>query len=238
MAVAVASPGAEAPAQPDPPHGICPRCPAASAWAAGKAAAAGSIKPKCFLFQTIKRLHDTRGAERREETLRSLHPAPLPTLAARRDGVRHRAGTRARGRTGTPQVPRARDAAGPGVRAALERRASAGAALPAPNPAGHGRGHRRQLGTGNALVPRRGCSEQLRWAHTGWAPTGSPTGSNPTSPVAAEQRGAVWAAQPLPRAAASRSRHERLCPPAIHILSMARRAKSPGASAGCWRALL
>lgn len=35
---------------------------------AGKAAGAGSIKPKCFLFQTIKKHHDTR----REETLHSL----------------------------------------------------------------------------------------------------------------------------------------------------------------------
>lgn len=98
----MAGPGAEAQAQLDSPRGVCPRCPAASARTAGKVAAAGSIKPKCFLFQTIQRHH---GTKHREETLRSLLLAPLPTVAAQRDGFKHRAGTRTRGRMGPPQAP-------------------------------------------------------------------------------------------------------------------------------------
>lgn len=161
-AKAVAGPRVEAQAQPNPQHGVCPRCPTASAQTAGKAAAAGSIKPKCFLFQTIKRLHDTRGAKRREETLHSLLLAPLPTPAARRDGVQHRAGTRVRGRTGKPQAPRARGAAGPRSEPPLSVMHQLEPLSRRQTQPGMAMGHWRQLGMGDVLVPRQGCSERLQ----------------------------------------------------------------------------
>lgn len=131
-AKAVACPGAEVPAEPNSPHGFCPQCPAASARTAGKAAATGSIKLKCFLFQTIKRHHDTRGTKRLEETLCSLLPTPLPTSAAWRDRVGHQADPHARGRTGLPQAPCFRVPLSP-AQGRPQCRASAGAALPAAN---------------------------------------------------------------------------------------------------------
>lgn len=108
------------------PARLCLRAafaPAASARAAGKAAAAGSIKPKCFLFQTIKRHQDTRGAARREETARSALPLP----SARRLPAR----------TGPAPTWHRDDGEGVG---GCKRRCPPGAPAGATDRAGHGQG--------------------------------------------------------------------------------------------------
>lgn len=238
-AKAVAGPGAEVPAEPNSPHGFCPQCPAASARTAGKAAATGSIKLKCFLFQTIKRHHDTRGTKCLEETLCSLLPTPLPTPAAWRDGVGHRAGPHARGRTGLPQAPCFRVPLPPG-QGRPQCRASAGPALPATNQGRYGQGASMEAaGDGQHTCPQTRLQVGTR---DEGACTGNPTISKPVWRLQSrEGQGGQGSVLLLPVATASHSRHERLHPRHsplghdIQILSTARTEKSPGTSAGCQR---
>jgi len=181
LGIAVPTQG-PAPGQPDPQCCVCPRHPAASARTAGKAAATGSIKPKCFLFQTIKRRCDTRGAERKP--FAALSQLPSPRRLPRGVGSGTEPAHAPEGGWGNGKHRALRDAAALQVRAPRASRISWDRA-PGHNPSWLREGHRhRQPGTGKAPVPGRGCSEQR--VGTQRQPTVRPH----AGPARAAQRGA------------------------------------------------